>query len=205
MTTEYFAVIVNTPTDEDGLFRQYVKIIERYGHHGVQNGIVLWDERSMGEMRAYDPVEDGFYTVPWHDLLVNEGIYKKAYGGINNAIPYIDNFTQNGYVDDWLPGHKNWMLEYYRLPIPVWAMKGYLYQIPDGGSNKLVTMNTIIEATYAATPINKVRWEQREIMHWGDPLYLLIYEELGVTHFALRHYFEWTIPEGYNEYNEATL
>ena len=49
MTTQYFAVIVNTPTDEDGLFRQYVKIIERYGHHGVQNGIVLWDERSMGK------------------------------------------------------------------------------------------------------------------------------------------------------------
>lgn len=205
MTTEYFAVIVNTPADEDGLFRQYVKIIGEYGYHGVKDGIVLWDERSMGEVRAWSADTQEFYTIPWYDVPVNEGIYQKAYGGSNNSIPYIDDTSQNGYVDDWLNGHKLWMLEYYRLSIPVWAMKGYLYQIPDGGSNKLVTMNTIIESTYATTPLNKVRWEEREFMNWGDPLYLLIQEELGVTHFSLRHDFESLIPRDYNEYNEDTL
>ena len=159
----------------------------------------------MGDVRGWDTINEVFYTIPWYDLKAFEGTFLKAYGGNNNGIPYIDNFTQDGFVDDWLEGHKQWMLANYRLAIPVWAMKGYLYQIPDGGSNKLVTMNTIIEATYAATPLNKVRWEQREFMHWGDPLYLLIQEELGVTHFALRHDFEWMIPESYNEYNEVTL
>ena len=204
MTTQYYAVIVNTPTDEDGLFRQYVKIIELYGHHGVHNGIVLWDERSMGEVRAWDAINEVFYTIPWYDL-ANEGTYLKAHGGVNNGIPYIDDFTQNGYVDDWLNGHKLWMLEYHRQSIPVWAVKGYLYQIPDGGSNKLATMNTIIEATYATEPLNKVRWEEREFMHWGDPIYLLIQDELGVTHFSLKNDFDWMIPENYNEYNEETI
>ena len=84
-------------------------------------------------MRAYDPRRWILYNTVVRSP-ANEGIYQKAYGGINNAIPYIDDFSQNGYVDDWLPGHKHWMLEYYRLPIPVPAMKGYLYQIPDGAA-----------------------------------------------------------------------
>ena len=157
MTTEYFAVIVNTPTDEDGLFRQYVKIIEKYGYHGVKDGIVLWDERSMGNIRLYNPISQEFFLLSSEFAYALEGVSTRVYGGINNSIPYINEGV------DWLEGHKLWMLQNYKLSIDLWSVKAFLHEIPDGGSNKLVTMNTIIEATYATTPLNKVRWEERDI------------------------------------------
>lgn len=204
MTTQYYAVIVNTPTDEDGLFRQYVNSIGLYGHHGVRNGIVLWDERSMGGVRFFNPITSEFHIVPSEFIASGEGTYYKAHGGINNGIPYIAENMVND-APEWLDGHKLWMLENHRSRVDIWSVKAFLYEIPDGGSNKLATMNTIIEATYATTPINKVRWEEREFMSWGDPIYLLIQEELGVTHFSLKNDFDWMIPENYNEYNEETI
>ena len=84
-------------------------------------------------------------------------------------------------------------------------VKAFLYEIPDGGSNKLIAMNTIIEATYATTPLNKVRWEEREFMHWGDVIYLMIQEELGMSHDEMYQNFQNIIPVSYNEYTDVDI
>lgn len=205
MSNVPYVVIVNSPVDEDGIFKQYVNFIDKLSYHGIKNGTVLWDTRSMGDVRGWDTINEVFYTIPWYDLQAFEGTFLKAYGGNNNGIPYIDNFTQDGFVDDWLEGHKQWMLANYRLPLEVWMMKAYLHGIPDGGGTLLETINAEIEATYATEPLNKVRWEEREFMHWGDPLYLIIFPYVDLTHFDFRNDFEWSIPGNHNEYNENNI
>lgn len=69
------------------------------------------------------------------------------------------------------------------------------------------TINSTIEATYATTPLNKVRWEEKEFMTWGGVIHDFIQAGIGLTDFQM---YELYIDSGYimvnyNDINENDL
>ena len=178
MSNDY-VVVINSNPDINGESRQYVLVLGLLSNHGI-SGEVLWDERIHGEVRAYDAESDTFYyDNTYSDWQRWEGRIVKKHGGINNSIPYLDP------LDDFIPNHETWVLNNYRKVIPVWELKATLHS-----NNELTAVNTAIEATYLATPLNKVRWEEREMIPFGGILYDLIYNATTRSHSYFHELWE---------------
>ena len=62
----------------------------------------------------------------------------------------------------------NGSFDHHRKTVSLYALKGWLYQMP---GSIYADVNSAIEATYATTPLNKIRWEKKEFVPFGGVIF----------------------------------
>jgi hypothetical protein len=146
------------------------------GYYQVHAGdIVLWDERLNGRVYAWDTAFEETYEIEYSQEMYDyTGRIFKLYE--NGTRPYLH------WEFDFLPAYAAWLYANFKGAIEVWKMKFYLHQLYP---TEYAAIIATIEATYATTPLNKIRWEQKELMTFGGILHNIIQDELGFTDFEM--------------------
>lgn len=175
---------------------------------------VVWNTKTMGRVRFFDSaafLADGTLIYEFYDdqhvvISGQVGIWVKRFGpnaaGIPGTVPYIDGYVTDSF--DYIPAHKQWLLDHHRKTVSVYQFKMWLWQIQ--GVTIFNDIDAAIKDTYATEPLNKVRWEQRELMPYGGVIFNLALPFLNpISDFELFTLFESDLDAFYNEQNENDL
>lgn len=158
---------------------------------------VVWNTKTMGRVRFFDSaafLADGTLIYEFYDdqhtvISGQVGMWVKKFGpnaaGIPGAVPYIDGYVTDSF--NYIPSHWQWLLDNWRQTVPVYQFKYMLYSM---GGTVYDDVDTLIKATYATEPLNKVRWEQRELMPFGGVIYNLALPFLTQTDYEKFKMFE---------------
>jgi len=187
-----YAVVINRASGQQQVFMTSIT-----GYYQVFPGDkVLWDERLHGNIYALDIALNELYEIIYSQEMYDyEGRMFKLF---LNGRPYLH------WEWDFIPAHAAWLYANWKKTIEVWKMKVYLSIVYP---TEYATINSTIEATYATTPLNKVRWEEKEFMTWGGVIHDFIQAGIGLTDFQM---YELYIDSGYimvnyNDINENDL
>lgn len=140
---------------------------------------ILWNTLTHGPIRFkvfVEPGGDFFYAheEDANNTIVSQvGIWVKEYGpnagGIPGTIPYLASYSNEEFT--FIPTHWQWMLDNYRKAITLFSVKAWMIDLP---GTIYADVTAAIEATYAASPLNKVRWEEREFVPFGGTIFNII-------------------------------
>jgi hypothetical protein len=174
---------------------------------------IIWNTVTDGPFRFNVSVEPGTYQYETYDdgnyiISSQVGMWVKRYGtdhrGNPGAVPYID-----GYITDsfsYIPEHWQWLLDHYRKTVPVYALKCWLFQEP---GTAYADANAAVEASFAANPLNKIRWEEREFVPFGGIIFNIILPFIRAnplnTDFEIFNRFEEWLERDYDDNSEDNL
>ncbi len=168
----------------------------------VTHGPIRFVEEALLEndgIYQYETPSDGNSIISWQ-----VGMWVKRHGtdarGNPVAVPYI-----GGYITDsfnYIPSHWQWLLDHHRKTVSLYALKGWLYQMP---GSIYADVNSAIEATYATTPLNKIRWEQKEFVPFGGVIFNIVMQHINETNFEVFMRFDSWLDRDYNDGNEDDL
>lgn len=176
---------------------------------------VIWNTVTHGPFRfiddallenhgiyQYDIYEDGNFLIAWQ-----VGMWVKKFGpnaiGQPGTIPYLDGYKEGGANPfNYIPSHWQWLLDHHRKTVSLYALKGWLYQMP---GSIYTDVNSAIEATYATTPLNKIRWEQKEFVPFGGVIFNIVMQYINETNFEVFMRFDSWLDRDYNDGNEDGL
>lgn len=150
-----YNIIVNKVSGE-----QVVYVLEESGSYTLGSDTLVWDELVDGN--AID--ENG---TAWTDAQIQANIGRFT----RETTPSL-HLLSGGYI----AGHLAAVEASYAKVIEVWQLKFEL-----NARALLTAVNTDITGTYTATPINKIRWEQKRYVAAKGVLWDLIQAELSYT------------------------
>lgn len=174
---------------------------------------IIWNTVTDGPFRFNVSPDAGVYEYEIFSdgnqvIMDYVGIWVKRYGtnsiGQDGTIPYIDGYVHD--FDVYIPAHWQWLLDHYRKVVPTYALKGWLFQEP---GTAFADANAAVEATYAANPLNKIRWEEREFVPFGGVIFNIVLPYLKLnpvnTDFEIFNRFNEWLERDYNDDNEDNL
>jgi len=150
-----YNIVVNKASGE-----QVVYVLEESGSYTLGSDTLVWDELVDGN--AID--ENG---TAWTDAQIQANI-----GRFTRQTSPSLHLLSGGYI----AGHLAAVEASYAKVIEVWQLKFEL-----NARALLTAVNTDITGTYTATPINKIRWEQKRYVAAKGVLWDLIQAELSYT------------------------
>lgn len=150
-----YNIVVNKASGE-----QVVYVLEESGSYTLGSDTLVWDELVDGN--AID--ENG---TAWTDAQIQANI-----GRFTRQTSPSLHLLSGGYI----AGHLAAVEASYAKVIEVWQLKFEL-----NARALLTAVNTDITGTYTATPINKIRWEQKRYVAAKGVLWDLIKAELAYT------------------------
>lgn len=175
-------ILYNTP---DGKQNSLVLPINFNPSYRLPTGAqVIWNTITDGPIRFNDEAQlknNGLYVYEYYDdqievITGQVGMWVKKYGknaqGQSGTVPYIAGYDTDG-ANPWnyIPAHWNWLLANYRNPIQIYGFKGWLMGM---GGTAYDDALAAVEATYATEPLNKVRWEEKELIPFGGEIYNIV-------------------------------
>lgn len=176
---------------------------------------IIWNTVTHGPIRFVDEAlleNDGIYQYETpsdgNSVIASQvGMWVKKFGtnavGQLGTIPYLDGYKEGGADPfDYIPSHWQWLLDHHRKTVSLYALKGWLYQMP---GSIYADVNSAIEATYATTPLNKIRWEQKEFVPFGGVIFNIVMQHINETNFEVFMRFDSWLDRDYNDGNEDDL
>lgn len=182
-------------------------------HFSVPSGAsIIWNTVTHGPIRFVDEgllENDGIYQYDTpsdgNSIISGQvGMWVKRHGtnasGQLGTIPYISGYVADSF--DYIPSHWQWLLDHHRKTVSLYALKGWLYQMP---GSIYADVNSAIEATYATTPLNKIRWEQKEFVPFGGVIFNIVMQYINETNFEVFMRFDSWLDLDYNDGSEDDL
>lgn len=158
------------------------------------------------DIYIYDTPDDGISILQSY-----VGTWVKYYGrdahGRPGTVPFLEMYDYITPGIHYTPAHWQWLLDHYRKVVPTYALKGWLFQEP---GTAFADANAAVEATYAANPLNKIRWEEREFVPFGGVIFNIVLPFLKLnsiinTDFEIFNRFDEWLERDYNDGNEDDL
>lgn len=174
--------------------------------------VVLWNTITMGPPRFTDDaafINDGVYEYIYMSdalsiLMDQIGMWVIEYGpnsrGQPGTVPFINGYVRNSF--NYVPAHKQWMVDNYRGVVEVWAFKFWLYQTSVTIFNDV---DAAVKATYATEPLNKVRWEQKEYMSYSGVIFDIASAFITVNDYEIFKMTSGQLWAFFNDQNEDDL